>query len=322
MLLLRFAWCLVTGRHRYSAIHAHIGGNMAAVASVVGSVLGKPVLVKMAGEVEFAGGVTSDRPSWTVRVRRMALRRADRLQATSTRIASALAAGGFDRERIEVLPNAVDLQRFAPRRHDAPARRELVGPGAAMVGIYVGRLEPEKDPELMVRAWARAFGGDPTQVLLVVGEGTLRFGLQALVGQLGVAGSVRFLGGRRDIEHVLSAADVGLLPSRSEGLSNTLLEYMAAGLPVVGTRVSGTEDFVVTGRNGWLVEPRDEAGFARALSEASSIGDAGRRALGHQARATVVHRASLDAVVARLRVLYAGAPGSAPGEPASPPAGG
>jgi glycosyltransferase involved in cell wall biosynthesis len=316
VLLLRFAWWLLRERARYGAIHAHVGGNMAAVAAVVGGWLGKSVVVKMAGDVEFAGGVTSAQPSAGARLRRLALRRAGCLQATSSRIAAALVAGGFDPARIEVLPNAVDLGRFAPAARDPALRRDLAGEAATFIAVYVGRLEPEKDPTMLVDAWAQAFGGDPSHVLLVVGHGSQSDMLRLRALRSGVGATVRFLGARDDVEHLVGAADVGVLPSRVEGLSNTLLEYMAAGLPALGTRVSGTEDFVVTGRNGWLVEPGDTDGLAAALRAAAALGGVDRAALGRQARATVAARASLDAVLARLRSLYA----RRPGEPLPAPA--
>jgi L-malate glycosyltransferase len=313
----RFAWWLFMHRDAYSAIHAHIGGNMAAVAALVGRWLGKPVLVKMAGEVEFAGGVTSRRPTFSGRVRRWWLRSASHLQATSTRIAAALKAGGFDPERICVIPNAVDVQRFAAVARDEPLRRQWGGEGVRFVGVYVGRLEVEKDPELMVRAWAGAFQGDPTRQLVIVGTGTLQPALEALAAQLGISACIVFAGGSREVERFNASADVGLLPSRSEGLSNTLLEYMAAGLPVVGTRVSGTEDFVVTGRNGWLIESGDLAAFIHALQEAAALTDGERHALGRQARATVASRASLDAVLDRLMAIYQSNQPAKVGVPAS-----
>jgi L-malate glycosyltransferase len=304
ILQLRFAAWLVAERAGYDAIHAHIGGNMAATAALVGRWLGKPVLVKMAGEVEFAGGVTSRRPSLQARVRRLALRSASHLQATSSRIALALKAGGFDADRICVVPNAVDVARFAGVLRDDALRRRLGGEQVRFLGVYVGRLEPEKDPELMVRAWAGAFGPNPTRVLVLVGTGTLQPALEALATRLRVRDSIVFAGGSREVETFNAAADVGLLPSRSEGLSNTLLEYMASGLPVIGTRVSGTEDFVCTGRNGWLIESGDLTAFVHALQDAAALTDGERHALGRQARALVASRASLDAVLDRLIQIY------------------
>jgi L-malate glycosyltransferase len=317
ILQLRFAAWLVAERASYSAIHAHIGGNMAATAALVGAWLGKSVLVKMAGEVEFAGGVTSARPSMLARLRRTALRRATHLQATSTRIAAALKAGGFDPDRICVVPNAVDVPRFAAVPRDDALRRRVAGDRVRFMGVYVGRLEPEKDPELMLRAWAGAFGGDPTRVLVLVGTGSLLAGLEALAEQLHIRDSVVFAGGSREVEQFNAAADIGLLPSRSEGLSNTLLEYMAAGLPVIGTRVSGTEDFVVTGRNGWLIESGDLAAFVHALHDAAALTDGERHVLGRQARATVAARASLDAVLDRLIHIYQATTAAKVGAPVS-----
>jgi glycosyltransferase involved in cell wall biosynthesis len=124
---------------------------------------------------------------------------------------------------------------------------------------------------------------------------------------LGLARQVEFLGHRDRVEEVLADADVGVLPSRIEGLSNTLLEFMASGLPTLASRVSGSEDFVVPGRNGWLFEVSDIPALAAALREAKTIPPETLAAMGRQARADVEATASVDLVVSRLRAFYAGA---------------
>lgn len=313
----RLALWLLRERRRYGAIHAHIGSNAAAVAAVVGRMLRVPVLVKMTGMTELSGGVLGPNAgSIGTRLRRAALRRASGFQATSTRIAAGLSASGFALSRIHVVPNAVDLARFdAPR--DEALRRQWCG-DAHFVGLFVGRLEPEKDPLLLLRAWAQALGDDPGCVLLLVGAGSLGSEAQALAQSLGIAGRVRFVGAEPDVERFCAIADVGLLPSRFEGLSNALLEYMAASLPVIGSRVSGTEDFIAEGRTGWLHEPGDADGLAAALRAAAELPASARVAIGEQARATVAARASLDQVGAALLRLYTAKAPAAPAGLARP----
>jgi glycosyltransferase involved in cell wall biosynthesis len=96
------------------------------------------------------------------------------------------------------------------------------------------------------------------------------------------------------------------LSSRIEGLSNTLLEFMACGLPVVASRVSGSEDFVKPGDNGWLHDVGDVAAVGRALAEAEAMAPARLAALGAAARATVEREAALPRVVGQLMELYRG----------------
>ena len=101
-------------------------------------------------------------------------------------------------------------------------------------------------------------------------------------------------------------ADFAVLPSRVEGLSNTLLECMAAGLPVIASRVSGSEDLIRSGDNGWLFRPEDRRGLAECLADAARLPLERRLAMGARARWTVERHASLDSVLDRLLALYRG----------------
>jgi glycosyltransferase involved in cell wall biosynthesis len=137
----------------------------------------------------------------------------------------------------------------------------------------------------------------------VVGDGPLRDELSALAGNLGVGSDVRFLGYRDDIAPLLDRADLFVLPSRAEGISNALLEAMAVGLPVVASAVSGNTDVIEPEVNGLLVEADDPASLAatvlRLLDEPGL-----RRRLGGEARRTVETRYSIEHVGERYVDLY------------------
>jgi glycosyltransferase involved in cell wall biosynthesis len=318
VLLLRLAALLLSRRHRHVAIHAHIAHHAAAVCCVVGRLTGKDVIVKVTGFTELDHGILS-RPRGffsTVPLLRAMMRQATTFQATSAQIAGGLVAAGFDAARVARIPNAVDTVRFAPPDALARARlrRRLDLPGGCTC-VYVGRLEREKGADLLVAAWADAFAGREDVRLLLCGTGALRGELEALALRRGIAGQIRFEGAVRTVEDYLGAADFGVLASRFEGLSNTLLEYLAAGLPIVGTRVSGTEDLVVDGENGCLVPPGDAAALANALRRMADAGAGARAAMGEASRRRVLAYAGIDSVVARLVALYGVAvPSAAAGE--------
>jgi L-malate glycosyltransferase len=141
---------------------------------------------------------------------------------------------------------------------------------------------------------------------LMLGGGSLQAPLQALAQQLGVDRQVIFIGPTNQVPHYMGLADIGLLTSKAEGLSNTLLEYMASGLPVIGTQVSGTEDFVVNGQTGWLFPVSDQAAFQACLTQAADHGAERLAQLGCQAQTNVVAQASIEAVLQRLMALYQG----------------
>jgi glycosyltransferase involved in cell wall biosynthesis len=138
----------------------------------------------------------------------------------------------------------------------------------------------------------------------MMGTGQLRESLEARWRERALVDNVVFLGSRNDIAEVLSMADVFVLPSLSEGLSNSLLEAMACGLPVVGTRVSGTEDLVVNNETGLLVEPGDAIGLAGALNSMKAAEHGTRMSMGETSRARIVAYASIESVVMRLTALY------------------
>ena len=302
VMCIRFAAFLLGHGRRYDAWHVHIGHHLGAIACLVGTLVGKPVLVKISGSWELEQGVMSPaRRKLLDRVALSWLKRASVVQAISTRIAAELTRQGFPARRIVVLPNAVDTARFSPR---AVCR----APGAPFTAVFVGRLTPEKNLATLLDAWAQAFPSaeEVNSRLRLVGSGPLEERLRAQVQQLGLARQIEFLGHRDRVEEVLADADVGVLPSRIEGLSNTLLEFMASGLPTLATRVSGSEDFVVHRRNGWLFEVSDVPALAAALREAKALPPERLAAMGRQARADVEATASVDIVVGRLRSLYGG----------------
>lgn len=299
VLWLRTAAFLYARRHRYDAWHAHIAHRMAAVCALMGRWLDRRVLVKVSGWWELEKGVLAPRAHAVDRLARRALRHARAWQAISRRIAQTLASSGIPEERVVLLPNAVDLSRFAGiRRDDAAATRF----------VFLGRLEREKGLETLLAAFTAVAPSHPGASLLLVGSGSLESLLRQDVERLGLGGRVQFAGHRDDIEALLATGNVGVLPSRIEGLSNTLLESMAAGLPMVASRISGNEDFVQHGKNGWLFEPGDSDGLARCLAAAATMDPAARRAMGEAARATVARQAGLDQVLDLLLRLYRGDP--------------
>ena len=143
----------------------------------------------------------------------------------------------------------------------------------------------------------------PDLVVLLVGEGRRQEDLRRQVRDLGLESTVRFLGTRRDLAEIYRALDLFVHPSLWEGLPLALLKAMGAGLPVVATRVSGSQEAIEDGVNGCLVAPGDPEALARAILELHRHPEA-RRRLGDAARRTVAARYSLEAMLQRLEELY------------------
>lgn len=303
VMLSRLAWYLIRHRRQYDAIHAHIAHNMAAVACVVGMLLGKPVVVKITGWLEMQSGILSDRGMrLTAWVRRAAVRRATYYQATSQEIAHLLERHGFEREKIMRIPNAVDLNRFSP---DAAQRdRNNSAPTRPLTGVFVGRLVPEKGLDTLISAWLKTFDATANVQLTIVGDGPLREMLENQVSAGCRQHQIRFVGRSQQVAQHLAESDFGLLPSLYEGLSNTLLEYMSSGLPVIGSRISGTQDLIQHRVTGWLVEPGSVADMEACLREVASLDGARRQQMGWAGRERVAELASIQAVSDRLLQLY------------------
>lgn len=204
--------------------------------------------------------------------------------------------------KVMTILNGVDTDEFRPRPEQAEARAAL---GAPEEGFHVGcvaRLAAVKDHATLVEAFARFRAARPDAHLTLIGDGPERAALEARVEALGLAGAVTFAGERSDVAPLLPAFDVFALSSRSEGISLTLLEAAAAGLPIVATRVGGNQEVVVDGETGLLVPAANPAAFAAALSAVA--GRADRTALGAAGRERVERLFSVQRMVRDYCQLY------------------
>jgi sugar transferase (PEP-CTERM/EpsH1 system associated) len=173
----------------------------------------------------------------------------------------------FDGEKIFVIYNGINPAEFNIKTDHIKKRRELdIDVNVPVIGI-VARLDPIKNHACLINAMKHVINKFPEAVLLIIGGGPVHSELESLVKDLKLEKNVRFLGTRADVPELMSVIDVFVLCSRSEGLSVTLLEAMAAGKPVVATRVGGTPELIEHDINGLLVESDDEEGLSKALIE-------------------------------------------------------
>lgn len=236
-------------------------------------------------------------------LQRQAWLSADRVLSVSSRLAERMASEmRLPAGRVTTIRNGVDLTRFSSSSRSV-ARETLGVPAEALVFGTVGRLVPVKDHATLLQAFAHVSRDRIDALLLVSGEGPLRAPLLARARELGVDDRVRFLGHRQDVETVLAALDVFVLSSVSEGLSNTILEAMASGLPVVATRVGGADELVLDGETGLLVPPAAPDAMAAALRQLVA-NERGRRSMGTAARDRAEREFALSTMVERYDTLY------------------
>jgi glycosyltransferase involved in cell wall biosynthesis len=199
--------------------------------------------------------------------------------------------------RIRIVPCGVDTAQFKPSARKS--HRDANG----LTAVYVGRLVPGKGLSYLLQAWAQVVTRYPSATLLLVGDGPLRRELEEQAESLNVQSRVRFLGARQDVHLILQEADLAISPSLSEGLSNSILEAMASGLPVVATRIPGTAELIEDGRTGILVQPADSEDLARGILSLLADADM-RRRLGAQAAEVVRSRYSLSQMVDSFCALF------------------
>lgn len=206
---------------------------------------------------------------------------------------------GISGGRMVQICNGVDLARFNPSG-DLPADLPWGRAEDQVVFGTVGRLDPVKNQLALLEAFA-ALGTNAR--LIVVGDGPQRQALRNRAAELGVQERVWFTGARDDIPALLRAMDVFVLPSLNEGISNTVLEAMATGIPVAASAVGGNPELVEPATTGLLYSATDPHGLARVMKQYADD-PALRRAHGQAARRRAVQKFGLDGMASRYRDLY------------------
>lgn len=215
---------------------------------------------------------------------------------------------GIPPGRLHTIYNGVDTERFHPA---AAGRQPLAGspfndPALWLVGT-VGRMQTVKAQPVLARAFVLALQQQPTLRerlrLVLVGDGPLRAECESVLRQAGVAELAWFAGERGDVPDVMRGLDCFVLPSLAEGISNTILEAMASGLPVLATAVGANSELVVPGATGRLVPPGDAGALAEGLVQMAQDAEA-TAAHGRAGRQRVEQRFSLGSMVAAYESVY------------------
>lgn len=256
--LLRLAGFL--RRKKFDVVHAH---------DLWSNLLGVPA-ARLAG---VRGIVASQRDlahlDWYRGLRRTVLRRVQGMShvllANATPIRDALVAeDGFAPEKLRVIHNGVDTERFQRGKRD----RERLFPGTedGKLVVLVGNMHSDvKGHPWLIAAAPGVVAEFPKTRFVLVGDGEARPVFEQQVAALGLQSNFMFLGRRHEIPDLLASCDVAVLPSRAEGLPNAVLEYMAAGLPTIVSRVGGNAELVQDGVTGLLVPAQDADALSGAL---------------------------------------------------------
>jgi sugar transferase (PEP-CTERM/EpsH1 system associated) len=206
-------------------------------------------------------------------------------------------------DRIARIYNGVDTERFSP------ARREILAADQPIVIGAVGRMQTVKDQPTLARAFVRLNGMFPALRgrlrLNMIGDGPLRSEVERVISEAGLSAQSSLAGARDDVPEQMRAMDIFVLPSIVEGISNTILEAMATGLPVVATRVGGNAELVVDGETGVLVPPSNSDALAQAIG--AYVTDPVRaRRHGAAGRQRVLRDFGMDRMLDRYMAVYDG----------------
>lgn len=282
---------------RLSVFHAHLSWPLACAEGLVAARLARVPKVVATSQLYCAL-----ENSAAVRLRHRAQSALiDQYIAVSDAVAQRLSGDlGIRASRITVVRNGIDADPF--QCGPEPDFREALGgvPGRPLV-LTVARLHSQKGHEYLLQA-ARLV---EDAVFLFAGEGPERLKLEALSRTLGLDRRVHFLGHRTDVPRLLANCDIFVLPSLYEGFPLVILEAMAAGRPIVSTRIGGTDEAVVHGESGLLVPPEDPQGLAQGILEHCRNPEIAAR-MAARARARVVETFSARVTASSVAAVYAG----------------
>ncbi len=204
---------------------------------------------------------------------------------------------GFPQEKVFVIPNGIDTDRFRLKCAEQASREQLIGVDSSVpLGVIVAALRPEKNHSLFLRMACAVRSQIPNAEFAIVGDGPERSKLEHLAEELGIERAVHFLGSRNDIADILPVCDAFALTSDNEAAPVSIMEAMACGLPVVATRVGSVPEMVEPNRTGYLFGTGDLQTATSQMTQLLSDKEL-RQQMGERGRDKVVRCGSLTSMV-------------------------
>jgi glycosyltransferase involved in cell wall biosynthesis len=301
-LIAGFLW-MMRNRHRFQIIHANRSSSGLA-AGVIGFLLRKRVLYKLTrGDEVDAKGLRS---GFLGRLKVSCLRlTVGKFVSLTAETVEDLLALGVSPKRIARIPNGINVEDRLRHYDRNQIRAELSVRPEDKVVTFVGRLVHAKGLDWLLEIWKIVAGADERARLLIVGDGPERPNLSARAEALGIEKTVTFAGRQEDVYKFFAASDLFVLPSRLEGISNSLLEAMSQGLPVVAAddRLGGNRSVITDRRGGLIIPLGDTESFARSIL--TLLQDDGFcRQMGRQARQRIEEAFSIASVTRRYLEVY------------------
>lgn len=298
---------LIRNRGRYDVIHCQqmFGPTMAA--AVASFILNKPVVTRVTA-IGDLGEVKQVRELPFTAVRMKLIRRVKRWVALTSEMKQELVSLGIPPNRVQIIHNSTDIP--AAIAYDEATKagfRSELKLGTGKIGVFVGRLSEEKNLDLLIRSWAEVRRAIPDARLLILGGGgayrNVETRLRALIAELKLDGPVALLGHVDRPKAYVLASDVFILPSRTEGMSNALVEALACGAAIVATDIPGNAEICKDGENALLVRPGDAGALAAAIIDVLGPPELARR-LGAAARRTAEEKLTVERMLDAYLAAY------------------
>jgi glycosyltransferase involved in cell wall biosynthesis len=291
-------------RERFDIVHTHTS-KAGIVGRIAARIAGAPIVIQTAHGWGFHDHLPRWRKAAYVLLERLTARWTDCLVSVSEETTRfGLQYGIGSKERYRLIRSGIPFEGFSPDSDRGARMREEIGlePDALVIGS-VGRLTDQKNPIDFVRLGIELAPRFDRLRLLYVGDGPLRFDVEAMARERGIADRLKITGVRREVPDLLRAMDLFVLTSLWEGLPRVVLQALATGVPVLAYDTAGTKEVVQDGRNGHLVAPGDLGALARHCADL--LGDENRRrTMGEHAREELEEDFSESGMILRLEQLY------------------
>ena len=247
-------------RNSFDILHSHLVYSPAFAAVVAGKLIGKKTIVRFRSSGKGSDLVKSNK-SWRGLIRMAVLKRwADCYVVLTDEMKDELIVSGYESERIVRMNNGVDTDYFSPAKAGEKVVQRHVEsiPSDKILLLYTGRFDPSKNLPLLLRATKKALDQCSNLHLILVGDGEEKERLVSLAGQLNIQANVTFVDSTPNVREYLRKADIFVMSSSDEGISNSLLEAMSCGLACISTNVGGANELLSGGLCGILVDPNNE----------------------------------------------------------------
>ncbi|MDO9513182.1 MAG: glycosyltransferase family 4 protein [Elusimicrobiota bacterium] len=287
---------LLSNRVKYDLIHVHLATSAALAAVLAGMILGKGCVVKFAGAGRTGDIGTSRGKPWG-RLKLYMLKKSRALfTAPSDEVAGEMVSAGFNEGAVIKIPNGVDCDFYSPAgKIEKEELKENMGWQGKKVFLFAGRLEEPKDITFFLNAWEAS--SNDYGLFIIAGSGSQEKALKALVEKKKIK-NVVFAGKRNDMLRLYRASDYFVLPSRAEGLSNSLLEAMSCGLTAIASDIAANREIIEDGRDGVLFSFDREGELEKIIKnllQDAPANDSVRR-MGDAAREKIMRKYSISAV--------------------------